>query len=266
VPALRIKDWLILAASRGADFLSEKRVSGICKTEKPLMQLLVSVRDAREATDALDGGAAIIDVKEPARGSLGAADPECWRQVAQVVGGRVPLSIALGELRDIQPDIGDRVVSEVDYAKVGLAGCCGLADWFIRWREVARRLRETAPVAVVYADWKTCGSPPPEQILAAARKLGCPALLCDTHDKQSGGLFDHLDRDTILSLSEAVRCAGMMFALAGSLELRHLDLLMQCRPDYVAVRGAACAGNRLGTIQRDKVRALVDQLSATSCP
>ena len=138
---------------------------------------------------------------------------------------------------------------------MGLAGCCGLADWFIRWREVARRLRGTAPVAVVYADWKTCGSPPPEQILAAARKLGCPALLCDTHDKQSGGLFDHLDRDTILSLSEAVRCAGMMFALAGSLELRHLDLLMQCRPDYVAVRGAACAGNRLGTIQRDKVRA-----------
>ena len=70
MPALRIKDWLILAASRGADFLSEKRVSGIYKTEKPLMQLLVSVRDAREATDALDGGAAIIDVKEPARGSL----------------------------------------------------------------------------------------------------------------------------------------------------------------------------------------------------
>jgi hypothetical protein len=230
------------------------------------MQLLVSVRDAREAIDALDGGAAIIDVKEPARGSLGAADPECWREVAQVIDGRVPISIALGELRDIQPDVGDDVVPGVDYAKVGLAGCNARAGWFSRWQEVAGRMQGTAPVAVVYADWKTCGSPPPDQILAAAKELGCPALLCDTHDKQSGGLFDHLDRDTLRSLSEAVRSEGMMFALAGSLNLQQLDSLMHFRPDYVAVRGAACAGNRLGTIQRDKVRAIVEQLSARSCP
>lgn len=229
------------------------------------MQLLVSVRDAREAIDALNGGAAIIDVKEPARGSLGAADPQCWREVVEVVGGRVPVSIALGELRDMQPDMGDDVVPGVDYAKVGLAGCYGLADWFSRWRELVERMQGTAPVAVVYADWETCGSLPPDQILAAAKTLGCPALLCDTYNKQSGGLFEHLDRDAILTLSEAVRCEGMMFALAGSLELQHLDSLVHFRPDYVAVRGAACDGNRLGAIQRDKVRAIVEQLSAASC-
>jgi uncharacterized protein (UPF0264 family) len=35
--------------------------------------LLVSVRDAAEAADALAGGADLIDVKEPNAGSLGAA-------------------------------------------------------------------------------------------------------------------------------------------------------------------------------------------------
>ena len=38
--------------------------------------LLVSVRSAAEALSALAGGADVIDVKEPNRGSLGAADDE----------------------------------------------------------------------------------------------------------------------------------------------------------------------------------------------
>ena len=37
--------------------------------------LLVSVRDGQEARAALDGGAAVIDVKEPLRGSLGLPQP-----------------------------------------------------------------------------------------------------------------------------------------------------------------------------------------------
>ena len=39
-----------------------------------LPALLVSVRDAAEAGNAVAGGAALIDVKEPARGALGRAD------------------------------------------------------------------------------------------------------------------------------------------------------------------------------------------------
>ena len=39
-------------------------------------QLLVSVRSAEEARAALEGGAALIDVKEPSRGSLGSASVE----------------------------------------------------------------------------------------------------------------------------------------------------------------------------------------------
>ena len=40
---------------------------------KPATRLLVSVRSAAEAEEALAGGAALIDVKEPANGPLGKA-------------------------------------------------------------------------------------------------------------------------------------------------------------------------------------------------
>jgi uncharacterized protein (UPF0264 family) len=229
-------------------------------------QLLVSVRNAEEARDALEGGAGIIDVKEPGRGSLGAADPKCWQAVVQAVAGRVPVSVALGELSELQPELIDDLPSTVAYAKVGLAGRRHRSNWFSNWCKVVQRLQRVAPVAVVYADWRTCGSPPPREIVAAARDLHCPALLCDTFDKQAGNLFDYLDDRSIQSLGDSVRGLGMMFALAGSVDARHLDALMRFEPDYVAVRGAVCDGDRLGAIRREKVRRLVQRLSQKAFP
>jgi hypothetical protein len=73
-----------------------------------MTRLLVSVRNAWEAGEALAGGADLIDVKEPRRGSLGAASPATWLDVRQALSraalkeepqtGSVPLSAALGEL------------------------------------------------------------------------------------------------------------------------------------------------------------------------
>ena len=56
------------------------------------MRLLVSVRDAVEADAAVDGGAEIVDAKEPAAGSLGAVAPavlaairDTWRTGSPVM-------------------------------------------------------------------------------------------------------------------------------------------------------------------------------------
>ena len=62
--------------------------------------LLVSVRSAAEACAALAGGAALIDVKEPAHGPLGRASDDVIRAVMDAVGGRCAVSAALGELAD----------------------------------------------------------------------------------------------------------------------------------------------------------------------
>jgi uncharacterized protein (UPF0264 family) len=63
-----------------------------------MTRLLVSVRDAAEARAVLDAGAHLIDVKEPRRGSLGAADGRQVADVLNTVAGRVPVSAAMGEL------------------------------------------------------------------------------------------------------------------------------------------------------------------------
>ena len=52
-------------------------------------KLLVSVRSAAEALTALEGGAALIDVKEPAHGSLGRADLQVIGEVVRAVGRRL---------------------------------------------------------------------------------------------------------------------------------------------------------------------------------
>src|SRR3990172_3975966 len=100
--------------------------------------LLVSVRNADEARIALEGGADVIDVKEPSRGSLGAADAEVVAAVVRAIGGSVPISVAAGELIDHRQSGATSSVSAfgVAYIKLGLAGCAVVSDWPEWWREV----------------------------------------------------------------------------------------------------------------------------------
>src|SRR5262245_14847126 len=89
-------------------------------------RLLVSVRSAAAAEIALASGAAVIDVKGPARGALGRADDHVIRDVVQCVAGRAPVSAALGELRDLTTDLS--IPSGIAFIKLGLAGCAR-EDW-----------------------------------------------------------------------------------------------------------------------------------------
>src|SRR5690349_12551439 len=86
--------------------------------------LLVSVRSAVEALAAYAGGAAVIDMKEPARGPLGQADPAVWQAVRAAVPRAITLSVALGELvewRGRDP-IDPAWFDGISYRKLGLAG------------------------------------------------------------------------------------------------------------------------------------------------
>ena len=62
------------------------------------MKLLVSVVDAAEARLAVAGGVDIVDVKNPAEGSLGAPVPGVIAQVRDVLAAELPLSAAIGDL------------------------------------------------------------------------------------------------------------------------------------------------------------------------
>lgn len=239
----------------------------ICCEQRGRVGLLVSVRNAAEALAALDGGADVIDVKEPSRGPLGAADAAVVLDVVRTVAVRAPVSVALGELIE-SPNPGPGwpgyvIPGGVSHFKIGLAGCGSIGEWYGEWQRVVQSLAGSArPVAVVYADWRAAGAIEPVNVVEAAVGLGCPVILVDTWDKSAGTLFDHWTHAELRKFIASIREQRMIAVLAGSLSLRNVREAAALGPDYIAVRGAACDAGRSGVVSRERVRALCERLVA----
>jgi uncharacterized protein (UPF0264 family) len=229
-------------------------------------RLLVSVRDAAEAELAMNSGVTLLDVKEPLRGPLGAASPEVLQAIARATeelrneratpdGYPLTLSAALGELLDYAPHA---LPSGFQLAKFGLAGCAALDDWPHRWREAIRTLSPgVQPVAVVYADYERANAPCPADTIAVGRELGCSYVLVDTFDKTRGNLLDLWNWPEIQHLVEQVQSQALRVVLAGSLSASAIRRLLPLHPAVVAVRGAACGGDRNGALDPERVGELV---------
>lgn len=228
-------------------------------------QLLVSVRTADEALLALAGGAALIDIKEPALGSLGRADLRVIREIVAAIDGRRPVSAALGEWTDDGAAIPD---ADLSYVKWGLAGCGRDTTWRRAFARLLNDQRRPQPVLVAYADWECAQAPPIDEVFALAAEYAGSVLLVDTHCKEAGvgrkrpTLLDWLPVTWIEDLCARAREQGVQIALAGSLGLEEIRTLRFARPDWFAVRGAVCDdGDRQAGVQIEKIRQLVALLN-----
>jgi uncharacterized protein (UPF0264 family) len=234
----------------------------------PRCGLLVSVRGAAEAAEALRGGATIIDVKEPLHGPLGAAEPAVAAGVAAVVGRRAAWTLACGELADGVETIHDRVRRVIGLLPAGavppVAAKAGPAGTSVdHCREALAALGRGLPpgidpVAVAYADWPAASAPPPERLVDAAAAAGCRIFLLDTFDKSGPAIL--ADPGGTARVADWVRhaqAAGMRVVLAGGLTAATVRAAVGCGPDLVAVRSAACVGGRLGAVCGKRVAGLV---------
>lgn len=235
--------------------------------------LLVSVRDSHEALEALAGGAAIVDVKEPSRGPLGRADAVTAAAIGRALHGRVPWTLACGELAAVADIVSHvhRVLEHLGPDAPPLAVKAGpaaldLAGWQAAQRRMAGSLPEgIAAVAVAYADWERAGAPPPEGIIDAAAAAGSGVLLIDTFDKSAGGLFELRSSEVVAGWVGKARAGGLRVALAGRLHARHVPVAAKLGADVVAVRSAACGGDRMGHVESARVRDL-DRLWSDGAP
>lgn len=223
--------------------------------------LLISVRSAAEAREAIVGGADIIDVKEPSRGPLGAADMSTLLEIADVVKPMKPLSAALGELANIDLDqYSPDLLTEYRWLKFGMAGCENLSDSKQRWLRLADHFdRGQKVVAAAYADYHLARSQPP-QAIARALPLKDSIFLLDTFAKDGRSVFDIISREELLTLHSEVRTCGARFALAGSLRIEQMERIVECAPDIVGVRGAVCVSGRNGQVDAAKVSAFRDAM------
>jgi uncharacterized protein (UPF0264 family) len=228
------------------------------------MRLLISVTDAVEAHAALEGGADIIDVKNPAEGALGAASVGALHDIRPLLPPDRPLSAALGE-SGAQPGVlalaaYGAAACGAAYVKVGLrAGDPGEALALLR--TVRRAAHHANPacilVAVGYADAARIGALPWAMLPELARAARIGGCMIDTAVKDGRGLFDYCDVPALAGWLAECRAAGLRCALAGALREADLPALCRLRPDIAGFRGAACIGDRVsGRVDAGRVAAL----------
>jgi uncharacterized protein (UPF0264 family) len=223
-----------------------------------MTQLLVSVRSALEADIALAGGADVIDIKEPARGSLGRADDAVLLEVQTRIAGRRPLSAALGELTDNPAPAPSAFRG---FVKLGLAQTSEPRTK----RSVVSGGQDQPLILAAYADWQRAEAPPPEVVVEMAIAHHCPGLLIDTWQKDGTRLLDWLSLAELDRLRKLTLDHGLFLALAGSLRLEEIPTLLPIQPDLLAFRAAACGGrSRIASISQEAVSRLADAIHAPS--
>jgi uncharacterized protein (UPF0264 family) len=225
------------------------------------MRLLVSVRDASEACEALAGGADIIDAKDPARGALGAVAPAALHAIVAEVDGARPVSAALGDAVDdvqVMHAAREAAAARVAYVKLGFAGTpdparvVTLLSAAVRGAEMVST--SVGVIAVAYADAECAESVAPLQIIEAAERAGAVGVLLDTAGKDRGALFDLVRDDAVRAWVHAAHQAGLVAALAGRLTDSTLATARALDADIAGVRGTACeGGGRLASISRERV-------------
>jgi len=228
------------------------------------MQLMISVVSADETGIAIAGGADILDVKNPAEGSLGAHVPRVIRQVRAAAPRPLKVSAAIGDVPNLPGTIALAALGAaacgVDYVKVGLWGPMTEAEAVFLLQEVRQAVSSFPAVAVIaagYADADRAGTLDPRLLPRIALAAGVAGCLIDTAIKDGRRLFDFLTPQTLRNLADEAHAAGLLFALAGALREQDLPLVRDLGADVVGVRTAACReGQRTGPLDAERVRRL----------
>jgi uncharacterized protein (UPF0264 family) len=240
------------------------------------VRLLVSVLDPGEARDAAAAGADIIDVKNPAEGSLGAPSPRVIARVRAAVPAGRPVSAAIGDMPNLPGTAALAALgaarSGAAFVKVGLWGATTEAqavDLLRAVRDAVGELGGTTVVAAAYADSRRVPHGPlaPELLPRVARAAGVQVCLLDTAVKDGRGLFDWLTGEELAAIVDEAHAGGLEVALAGSLRAGDLAALRATRADIAGVRSAACVdGHRAGPLDPARVRALRAACAPTPLP
>jgi len=223
---------------------------------------LASVVSKEEAAEALKVQVDVIDVKNPAEGALGAALPETITEIRGVVPKAIPVSAAIGDMPYLSGTAALAAVGAAcagaDMVKIGLYGAKTSDEALNLLCSVANALKmyfsTSLLVAGAYADAQIFGGINFLDVPALAAKAGAAGCLLDTFDKSFGhNLLEIASMEAIGDFVSACREWGLFSALAGSLKLEDVPLLLPLRPDYLGFRGALCEGGRSGKLSSRKV-------------
>ncbi len=229
--------------------------------------LMVSVQDLDEATEAVRGGADIVDVKNLKEMTVGSNFPPVIRSVRQAFPKDIHVSVTLGVVPNQPGTVALAVYGaaalNATSVKVGFVNSdYEMALRILRESKRALEGFDTKLVAATFADSHLYGGIDPTLVVKLARESGSDGILIDTLTKDGRNLFDFMDEETLKQLVLEAKDLGMSTALSGSLRIDNLDTLVRINPDIVGVRGAVCTnGDREGgKVAAGAVAKLRDQI------
>ena len=210
--------------------------------------LLASVADLAEMRAAIEGGADIVDLKQPSFGALGAWSVEALQAAVMLWNACGPQRPALSATAGDQPMVPALLAEAC--AGVAATGVPIVKAGLFRSPHAASCIEALAPLAarthlvgVLFADQQ-----PDFQLVGRAAAAGFYGIMLDTADKKAGPLTAHLDALTLGQFVEEARRHGLITGLAGSLALEHIPMLGGIGADYLGFRGALCTGGRTGRL------------------
>jgi uncharacterized protein (UPF0264 family) len=222
----------------------------------------------QEARIALDGGADILDIKNPKEGSLGANFPWEIKAVVDLARGKIPVSATIGDL-DFKPGTASlaalgAAISGAEYIKAGLLGIRTGEQAMEIIAAIVRAVKELDPskkvVASGYSDFKRAGSISPLLLPLPAAKAGADVVMVDTAVKDGRPTFDFMNEESLAEFIRLGHDAGLQVALAGSIDFPHIGMIKRLNPDIIGVRGIVCGGDRKSSIKAELVAKLKQDL------
>lgn len=230
------------------------------------IRVLVSVRDEAEALAAAVAGVALIDLKEPNEGALGALPLARLHAVVRAVrraGSAARISATVGDLRlddaaamaALPRRIAATAACGVDWVKVGVDASTGSPAQATALLDLLGS-QPTPVVPVFIADSGVANG-----VLDHAAKHCFPAWMLDTSDK-ARSLLDRHDDATLARFIARARRAGAWAGLAGSLRLADWPRVAALAPDVAGFRGAVCNGDRRQGLDAARLAALLQAVRA----
>ncbi len=234
------------------------------------MKLLISPKNESEATEAIAGGAHIIDVKNPAEGALGANYPWTIKKIRHLTPKDVEVSCTLGDAPNLPGSFALAAYGAaslgVDYVKVGVYGPKTVEEAVYFVAQIVKAAKSAAPrvkvAAAGYADANKIGALNPLLIPQITSKAGADVAMIDTATKNGKTLFDHFTHTQLKTFIDAAHGYGLRAALAGSLRKQDLATVYYLGADLAGFRGAVCTNSDRngGKVTRELVAEIVDSL------
>ncbi len=217
--------------------------------------MLASVRNLEEAKLVYQGGADIIDLKEPYAGALGAVPLKEIHRVVDDLWEKCVISATIGDLPADTSKINEKVIQTaetgVDYVKVGM-----FSDRHIE-SSLSNLIHCTnkgiSIIAVFFADMDF----DIDMAITAAADARLKGVMLDTARKGSGSLLTYKNGKQLEYFVGRAKQVDLLTGLAGSLTIEDIPTLLETEPDYIGFRTALCnSKQRTGSLNAQAIQSV----------